>query len=124
MDLQPIRKLTEKYRGGLRQLAYDIDMTEANLHRCINKNRIQASDLEKIAKCLDVPVSYFFDEGPQPHGHEVKTEGDYSPASATGDVTVTVGDAVLAEQVSSLKALVAEKDQRIALLERLAGIAK
>ena len=37
-------------------------MTEANLHRCINLNKIQAGDLEKIAHLLGVRVGYFFDE--------------------------------------------------------------
>ena len=61
MDLSIIRNLSEKYEGGLKKLASDIGMSEANLHRCINNNKIQASDLESIAIRLDVDITTFFD---------------------------------------------------------------
>lgn len=47
MDLSIIRNLSEKRVGGMRKLASDIGMSEANLHRCVNNNKIQAADLEK-----------------------------------------------------------------------------
>ncbi|MBQ9203438.1 MAG: XRE family transcriptional regulator [Prevotella sp.] len=62
MNLNLIRNLSEKYDGGLKKLASDIGMSEANLHRCINNNKIQASDLENIAIKLGVDISIFFDE--------------------------------------------------------------
>lgn len=61
MNLSIIRTLSEKYDGGLKKLALDIGMSEANLHRCINNNKIQASDLESIAIRLGVDVGMFFD---------------------------------------------------------------
>ena len=61
MNLMLLRTLGEKYEGGLKKLANDIDMSEANLHRCINNNKIQANDLEQIAIKLDVDVRVFFD---------------------------------------------------------------
>lgn len=61
MNLNLIRKLSETYEGGLRKLASDIGMSEANLHRCINNNKMQASDLEKVAQRLSVNVGVFFD---------------------------------------------------------------
>ena len=61
MNLELIRTLSGNYGGGLKRLALDIGMTEANLHRCIRNNKIQAQDLEKIAKCLRVNLSVFFD---------------------------------------------------------------
>lgn len=61
MNLMVLRTLSERYEGGLKKLALDIDMSEANLHRCINNNKIQASDLEQIAIKLDVDVRIFFD---------------------------------------------------------------
>ena len=62
MDLNVIRKLSEDYAGGLKKLSSDIGMSEANLHRCINNNKIQASDLEAIAIRLGVDVRIFFNE--------------------------------------------------------------
>lgn len=47
----------------------------------------------------------------------VHTEGDFSPASDKGDVSVIVGDAVLAERVKMLQQLIDEKDERIAELK-------
>lgn len=61
MDLNVIRRLAEKRVGGLKKLAADIGMSEANLHRCINNNKMQGGDLEQIAKIFGVPVDIFFD---------------------------------------------------------------
>lgn len=61
MDLHEIRTLCDNYSGGLKRLAQDIGMSEANLHRCINNNKIQASDLELIAIRLEVDIRIFFD---------------------------------------------------------------
>jgi DNA-binding Xre family transcriptional regulator len=77
MDLNVIRKLSEKYDGGLKKLSSDIGMSEANLHRCINNNKIQASDLEAIAIRLGVDVRIFFDEAAvkyDSHTIDCKTE--------------------------------------------------
>lgn len=62
MDLQLIKKMCENREGGLKKLALDIGMSEANLHRCINNNKMQATDLEKIASLLNVRVGIFFGE--------------------------------------------------------------
>ena len=48
---------------SIRSLSATIGMSEQNLHKCIRNNRIEAGVLEKIAVALEVPVSYFFDEG-------------------------------------------------------------
>jgi DNA-binding Xre family transcriptional regulator len=45
MNILKIKELAENRAGGLKRLAKDIDMSEANLHRCINANKIQANDL-------------------------------------------------------------------------------
>jgi DNA-binding Xre family transcriptional regulator len=62
MNLLKIKELAENRAGGLKKLAKDIGMSEANLHRCINANKIQANDLEKVSSIFNVPVGYFFDE--------------------------------------------------------------
>ena len=61
MNLTVLRTLGEKYGGGLKKLAQDIGMSEANLHRCINNNKIQATDIEQIAVRLNIDVRTFFD---------------------------------------------------------------
>lgn len=62
MDLKLIKKMCENREGGLKKLASDINMSEANLHRCINNNKIQATDLENIARLLNTKVGVFFGE--------------------------------------------------------------
>lgn len=44
MDLSSIRKLSESREGGLKKLASDIGMSEANLHRCMLLYRIENLD--------------------------------------------------------------------------------
>lgn len=111
MNLQTIKTKIEerKFPGGIKGLAEAVGMTEQNLHRCVRENKIQAQDLEKIASVLNVSIVEFFDE----EKSTVHTEGNYSPASGKGNVSVTVGDAVLAEKVKYLEAMLAEKDERI-----------
>ena len=79
MNLMVLRTLTERYDGGLKKLAYDIGMSEANLHRCINNNKIQANDLELIAIRLGVDIRVFFDSA------AIKNEGRDSNAFSPED---------------------------------------
>lgn len=79
MNLMVLRTLSERYDGGLKKLAQDIDMSEANLHRCINNNKIQASDLEQIAIKLGVDVRVFFDSAAIKND---SLESDVSPKDA------------------------------------------
>lgn len=62
MNLLLIKEIAEKEGITIRSLASASDMSDVNLHRCIRENKIQAQDLEKIAKVLNVPISIFFDE--------------------------------------------------------------
>lgn len=64
MNLQNIKTKVEevKFPGGIKALAEAVGMTEQNLHRCVRQNKIQAQDLENIARLLKVSVACFFDE--------------------------------------------------------------
>ena len=79
MNLMVLRTLSERYEGGLKKLAQDIEMSEANLHRCINNNKIQASDLEKIAIRLNVDIRVFFDSA------AIKNDSQYSDGTSPKD---------------------------------------
>lgn len=119
MDLSIIRNLSEKRAGGMRKLASDIGMSEANLHRCVNNNKIQAADLEKIAFLLKTDIRIFFDnEVSRPSNNTVETNGDFSPASMMGNVSVGA-DAILVERVKHLEELLAEKERVIKIYERM-----
>lgn len=71
MDLNVIKKLAEKRVGGLKKLAADIGMSEANLHRCINNNKMQGGDLEQIASIFGVSVDVFFDSNAETYVNDV-----------------------------------------------------
>lgn len=121
MDLSLIRNLSEKRAGGMRKLASDIGMSEQNLHRCVNNNKIQAADLEKIARMLSVEIQIFFDDDVRASSNNtVETNGDFSPASMHGNVSVGVrADAILTEKVKYLEELLAEKERLIKVYERM-----
>ena len=78
-------------------------------------NDFKVSNLEKLAHALNIKIGFLFDE--DEHMKEIQTEGNNSPASDSGDVSVVIGDAVLAERVKSLESLVAEKNERISELK-------
>ena len=119
MNLSIIRNLSEKRVGGMRKLASDIGMSEANLHRCVNNNKIQAADLEKIALLLKIDIRIFFDEQLFEHDNNtVETNGDFSPASMMGNVSVGT-DAILQERVKHLEELLAEKERLIKVYEKM-----
>lgn len=118
MNLEAIKNFSEKREGGLKKLAADIGMSEQNLHRCIRNNKIQAADLENIALLLKVDIRIFFDESISTLNNSVETNGDFSPASVHGNVSVE-SDAVLAERIKSLEALLAEKERLIKVYERM-----
>lgn len=122
MNLEVIRKLSENRGGGMKKLAADVGMSEQNLHRCIRNNKIQAADLEKIALLLKVDIRLFFDEEVSKLSDKsvqsVETNGDFSPASMNGNVSIET-DALLAERVKHLEELLAEKERLIKVYERM-----
>lgn len=119
MNLEVIRKLSENRDGGLKKLATDVGMSEQNLHRCIRNNKIQAADLEKIAFLLKADIRIFFDDNVSKlSNNTVETNGDFSPASMMGNVSVGT-DAILAERVKHLEELLAEKERLIKVYEKM-----
>lgn len=120
MNLEVIKKFSEKREGGLKKLALDIGMSEQNLHRCIRNNKIQAADLEKIAILLKVDVRIFFDES----GAAIADNGAVAVAGGATAHHITTnatnatnaGDVMLQQKVEALEALLAEKERLITVL--------
>lgn len=120
MYLEAIRNLSERRDGGLKKLATDIGMSEANLHRCIRNNKIQASDLENIARLLMVDITTFFDNDVSTTTHKiVETTGNYSPASMYGNALVKGDNALLKERIKFLQQQLEDKDALIKEKERI-----
>jgi DNA-binding Xre family transcriptional regulator len=109
MDLQLIKFYCERRPGGIRQLADDVKMSEANLHRCIRLNKIQASDLEKIAELLNVNVGVFFGEEASIH-----VEAHDNGQAAGRDIHIESADTVrLKEKIAHLEQRIKDKDNSL-----------
>ena len=110
-----INKLSQLIDGGVITKAHIIRQTGISrpaLDSILDGNDFKVSNLEKLSRALNKPIGYFFDEE-----GGVRTEGAYSSASDSGNVSVVVGDAVLAERIKALESLIAEKDERITELK-------
>lgn len=97
---------------SLANVARRLDVTPQNLDSTLKTKDVKTGLIERLAKLYNKPVSFFFDE----QNPSIHTEGDYSPASDSGDVSVIVGDAVLAERVKYLETILEEKERLIQVL--------
>lgn len=117
--------INDRFDGNKAAFAKSIGLPPTGLSNYLGKQRRSKPSVDMVTKIvvtLDVDARWLL-TGEDAPKKEVHTEGDYSPASDSGDVSVIVGDAVLAERVKSLEALVAEKNERIAeLKERIAEL--
>jgi DNA-binding Xre family transcriptional regulator len=109
MNLEIIRRLSEKRSGGLKKLATDVGMSEQNLHRCIRNNKIQADDLEQIAILLGVDIRIFFD------GY---TEADEAKICDSHNQPVNT------QLLELCKSLVANYQQRDIVMNKLVSMVK
>jgi transcriptional regulator with XRE-family HTH domain len=57
-----IDKILTERRSKKKDFAEKLNMSVVNLSKIVHKSSIDAELLEKIARTLGVPVSYFFDE--------------------------------------------------------------
>lgn len=106
-----IDKKLQELKMSKTEFGRRIGIPQQNVNRILEKDTIDTGKLVQISEALNFNFfTLYCDEEPKV---EVKTEGDYSPASDEGDVTVIVGDAVLAERVKLLQQLIKEKDERI-----------
>lgn len=129
MNLELIKTYAEQRRIPLRTLAISIGMSEGNLHRCVRENKIQASDLEKIAIKLDVAIWVFFDEAftvhIEAHDNAQAAERDISNGASRAEITRLKEKITHLEQrIKDKDATIAEKDKRIADKDELIKILK
>ena len=94
--------------------------TRPTLNKIQNNGNITIETLATLANGLGVPVGYFFDES----ATAVTTSGDFSPASDSGDITMNVGDPILAERIKAMEAIIREKDERISDLRDMLNMKK
>lgn len=119
--------VNQHFDGNKAAFAKSIGLPPTGMSSYLGKQRRSKPSVDMVTKIivtLDVDARWLL-TGEEVPKKEVHSEGDYSPASDSGDVSVVVGDAVLAEQIRYLKALMAEKDARICeLKERIEELKK
>lgn len=103
-------------KSGLTQKEFGsrIGMHQQNVSRVFNGESIDTKRLVAVSRALNFN---FFELYTNIEHHDVHTEGDYSPASESGDVSVIVGDVVLAEKVRLLEKIISDKEERISELK-------
>lgn len=112
-------KLKNKIAGtgyNITEVAKLIGTSQQNLSKSLSSLDIKTGLVEKIAKALKLPISYFFDED---NNNNVVASGNFSAASVHGDASVKAeGSELLKERIKSLEQLVEEKDKMIDEKER------
>ncbi len=107
--------INDRFDGNKAAFAKSIGLPPTGLSNYLGKQRRSKPSVDMITKIvvtLNIDARWLL-TGEETPKTEVHTEGDYSPASDSGDVSVIVGDAVLAERVKLLQQLIEEKDERI-----------
>lgn len=93
------------------EIARRLEISQQSFNQSMLVNDVKSGLLERIAKAIDVPMSFFYPN----EGQKAVVNGDNSVAAIQS--TVTQGDcAVLRERVKSLEALLAEKERLISVL--------
>jgi transcriptional regulator with XRE-family HTH domain len=115
MDFSLLNHLINESKMGKAQIAEAAKISRTTLDNALNGADMKISTVESLAKVLGVNPGVFFGAG---NNAKVETNGDFSPASMHGNVTVGA-EAVLAERVKNLEALLAEKERLIKVYEKL-----
>lgn len=114
--------VNERFNGNKAAFAKAIGTERATLSNYIGSVRRSKPSVDMVAKivtALDVNARWLLTgEGASTTNAKVETNGDFSPASVHGNVSVK-SDAVLAERIKSLEALLAEKERLIKVYERM-----
>lgn len=117
--------IDDRFDGNKAAFAKSIGLPPTGLSNYLGKQRRSKPSVDMVTKIvvkLDVDARWLL-TGEESPKKEVHTEGDYSPASDSGDISVLVGDAVLAERVRLLEKIIAEKEERISdLKERISDL--
>lgn len=114
--------VNERFNGNKAAFAKTIEMPPTSMSSYLGNKRRSKPSVDMVAKivtALDVDARWLLcGEGASTTNAKVETNGDFSPASVHGNVSVE-SDAVLAERIKSLEALLAEKERLIKVYERM-----
>lgn len=119
--------VNERFDGNKAAFAKAIGLPPTGMSSYLSQQRRSKPNIDMVTNIivkLNVDPMWLL-TGEKSTRKEIHTEGDYSPATESGDIEVIAGDAVLRERVKSLEALISEKDERIKdLKERIEELKK
>ncbi len=115
--------VNEKFNGNKAAFAKSIGLPPTGISSYLGKQRRSKPSVDMVTKIittLGVDARWLLtgEEVASQSVNSVETNGDFSPASMHGNVSVAT-DAVLAERVKALEALLAEKERLIKVYEKM-----
>lgn len=112
--------INEHFHGNKAAFAKSIGLPPTGLSNYLGKQRRSKPSVDMVAKIVSVfnVDARWLLIGENVSKNEVHTNGDFSPASMHGDVSVGA-DAILVERVKHLEDLLAEKERLIRVYERM-----
>lgn len=114
--------VNERFGGNKAAFAKAIDLPPTGISSYLGNKRRSLPSCElaaKIVKNLDVDARWLLTgEESKTVSNHVATNGDFSPASMHGDVSVGA-EALLTERIKHLEDVIAEKERLIKLYERM-----
>ncbi len=116
--------VNQRFGGNKAAFAKTIGLPPTGLSNYLGTKRRSKPSVDMITKIvltLDVDARWLLtgEEPDERAKNSVETSGDFSPASMHGNVSIGTTDAVLAERVKSLEALLAEKERLIKVYEKM-----
>ncbi len=115
--------VNQRFDGNKAAFAKAIDLAPTSISSYLGNKRRSKPSVDMVARIvqtLDIDARWLL-TGEEPGGkvvNSVETNGDFSPASMHGNVSVGT-DVVLQERVKSLEALLAEKERLIKVYEKM-----
>lgn len=115
--------VNERFSGNKAAFAKSIGLPPTGISSYLGKQRRSKPSVDMVTKIittLDVDARWLLtgETAGEKSVNSVETNGDFSPASMHGNVSVAT-DAVLAERVKALEALLAEKERLIRVYEKM-----
>lgn len=115
--------VNQRFGGNKAAFAKTIGLPPTGLSNYLGTKRRSKPSVDMVTKivlALDVDARWLLtgEETRNNAANSVETSGDFSPASMNGNVSVGT-DAVLAERVKALEALLAEKERLIKVYEKM-----
>ena len=112
--------VNQRFNGNKAAFAKAIGLSPTSMSSYLGKQRRSKPSVDMVAKIvqvLDVDARWLLTgEKTDKTVNTIETNGDFSPASMHGNVSVGSADAVLQERIKSLEMLVAEKERLISVL--------